>query len=66
MGCQCGFAELPLLKSRLAGAGAVMLHEDYGADGVALRFTVPRAVVAELEVTAANITRGRSAWEILS
>ena len=66
VGCQCGFAELPLLKSRLAGAGAVMLHEDYGADGVALRFTVPRAVVAELEVTAANITRGRSAWEILS
>ena len=55
-----------MLKSRLAGAGAVMLHEDYGADGVALRFTVPRAVVAELEVTAANITRGRSAWEILS
>ena len=37
-----------LLKSRLAGAGAVMLHEDYGADGVALRFTVPRAVVASL------------------
>ncbi|MBR8654520.1 YigZ family protein [Achromobacter sp. Marseille-Q0513] len=66
VGCQCGFAELPLLKSRLAGAGAVMLHEDYGADGVALRFTAPRAVVAELEVTAANITRGRSAWEILS
>ena len=64
--CACGFAELPLLKSRLAQAGAVIVHEDFGADGVALRFTVPRGAVADLEMTAANITRGRSAWEQLA
>lgn len=64
--CACGFAEWPLLKSRLAQAGAVMLREDFDADGVALRFSAPRGAVAELEVTAANITRGRAAWEALA
>lgn len=63
--CHCGFAELPLLKSRLAQAGAAVLQEDFSEDGVTLRFTVPRAAVADLEVTAANITRGRAAWEAL-
>ena len=64
--CACGFAELPLLKSRLAQAGAVIVQEEFSADGVALRFTVPRGAVADLEMTAANITRGRSAWEQLA
>jgi len=63
--CHCGFAELPLLKSRLAQAGASIQQEDFTQDGVTLRFTVPRVAVAELESTAANITRGRAAWEIL-
>ncbi|WP_049055768.1 DUF1949 domain-containing protein, partial [Achromobacter xylosoxidans] len=57
---------LPLLKSRLAQAGAVIVQEDFSADGVALRFTVPRGAVTDLEMTAANITRGRSAWEQLA
>lgn len=64
--CACGFAEMALLKSRLAQAGAVVQQEDFNQDGVVLCFTVPRSVLAELEVTAANITRGRSAWEVLS
>lgn len=64
--CHCGFAELPLLKSRLAQAGASILQEDFTEAGVALRFTVPRAAVADLEMTAANITRGRAAWEALA
>ena len=64
--CTCGFAELALLKSRLAQAGAVIQQEDFNEDGVALRFVAPRAVVGDLEVTVANITRGRSAWELVS
>ncbi|MNL79501.1 hypothetical protein D3C87_2061190 [compost metagenome] len=64
--CTCGFAELALLKSRLAQAGAVVQQEDFNEDGVALCFVAPRTVVSDLEVTVANITRGRSAWELLS
>ncbi|KAG1275513.1 hypothetical protein G6F64_014876 [Rhizopus arrhizus] len=64
--CTCGFAELALLKSRLAQAGAVIQQEDFNEEGVALCFVVPRSVVGDLEVTVANITRGRSAWEQVS
>jgi uncharacterized YigZ family protein len=62
--CTCGFAELPLLKSRLAQAGAAILQEDFNGEGAALRFTVPRAAAAELAVTVANITRGRAGWDV--
>ncbi|MBO1012755.1 YigZ family protein [Achromobacter sp. SD115] len=64
--CACSFGELALLKSRLAQAGAAILQEDFNEEGVALRFTLPRAAVADLEVTVANITRGRAAWEVES
>ncbi|MFD4836864.1 IMPACT family protein [Achromobacter sp. NPDC058515] len=64
--CGCGFAELALLKSRLAQAGAAIQQEDFNEDGVALCFTVPRTAIGDLEVTVANITRGRSAWEVMS
>ncbi|MCD0499086.1 IMPACT family protein [Achromobacter sp. MY14] len=64
--CACGFADLALLKSRLAQAGAVVQQEDFNEDGVALCFVAPRTVISDLEVTVANITRGRSAWEVLS
>ncbi|WP_251865399.1 YigZ family protein [Achromobacter sp. Marseille-Q4962] len=64
--CACGYAELPLVKSRLAQAGAAVVHEEFGADGVTLRFTAPRGAIGELESTLANITRGRSAWEVLA
>ncbi|MDH0737862.1 IMPACT family protein [Achromobacter spanius] len=62
----CGFADLALLKSRLAQAGAVVQQEDFNEEGVALCFVAPRTVVSDLEVTVANITRGRSAWELVS
>ncbi|WMD21863.1 YigZ family protein [Achromobacter seleniivolatilans] len=64
--CACGFAELALLKSRLAQAGATIQQEEFNADGVTLCFVVPRTAVSDLEVTVANITRGRSAWELVS
>lgn len=64
--CACGFAELARLKPRLAQAGATIQQEDFKEDGVVLCFTAPRAAIGDLEVTVANITRGRSAWEVLS
>lgn len=62
--CSCGFAELPLLKSRLAQAGAAIVQEDFNEAGVTLRFSVPRGAVDELALTVANITRGRAGWEL--
>ena len=62
--CSCGFAELPLLKSRLAQAGAAIVQEDFNEAGVTLRFSVPRGAVDELALTVANITRGRAGWEV--
>jgi len=62
--CHCGFAELPLLKSRLAQAGAAVLAEDFNETGVALTLNVPQVALAELEQTAGNITRGRAQWRV--
>ncbi len=62
--CSCGFAELPLLKSRLAQAGAAIVQEDFNEAGVTLRFSVRRGAVDELALTVANITRGRAGWEV--
>ena len=62
--CSCGFAELPLLKSRLAQAGAAIVQEDFNEAGVTLRFSVPRGAVDELALTVANIPRGRAGWEL--
>ena len=49
-----------------AGRPILQAIEGQGMDRVALRFQVPRGAVADLEMTAANITRGRSAWEQLA
>lgn len=62
--CRLGFAELPLFRSRLAQAGASIVVEDFSADGVVLTLDVPQAALAELEVTAANIMRGRAQWQV--
>lgn len=62
--CQLGFAELPLFRSRLAQAGAAIVAEAFGADGVVLTLDVPQAALAELELMAANIMRGRAQWQI--
>ncbi len=63
--CRCGFAELALLRARLAPAGAVILQEEFDADGVQLTLEVPDAALQALQAVAANITRGQSAWEVL-
>ncbi|AHV94710.1 DUF1949 domain-containing protein [Bordetella holmesii] len=63
--CRCSFAEQPVLRMRLAAAGAHILAEDYDATGVALVVEMPAAVQSELARVAANITRGQSHWHVL-
>lgn len=64
--CRCSYAELPVLKARLARVGANIDKESFGNEGVELALMVPYAVLGELERTIADITRGQSDWQVLS
>ncbi|OZI75002.1 IMPACT family protein [Bordetella genomosp. 12] len=63
--CRCGFAEQPVLRARLAAAGAQILAEDYDAAGVAFVLEMPAVAQDGLARVVANITRGQSGWEVL-
>jgi putative IMPACT (imprinted ancient) family translation regulator len=62
--CVCGFADLQWLKSRLAQAGATITAESFGADGVALTLSVPRAVLDDLRQAVSNASRGQSTLRV--
>ena len=57
--CHCLFAELPLLKARLAELDCLLESESYDATGAELQLALPAARVAELERLLADISRGR-------
>ncbi|MDT4877802.1 hypothetical protein FQZ97_1133510 [compost metagenome] len=58
--CHCGFAELPLLKARLAELDVLLESETFDAEGAELQLAVPEARFAELQQLLADISRGRS------
>lgn len=60
--CRCDFAELPILRARLAQMGVAVREETFDERGAALELAAPRALLAELEQAVANITRGRGNW----
>ncbi|ARP95414.1 IMPACT family protein [Bordetella genomosp. 13] len=62
--CRCDFADLPLLRARLAQAGAVVESENFDERGPELVLQVPRSQLSELEQVVANVTRGRGDWRI--
>ncbi|MBO9357501.1 DUF1949 domain-containing protein [Bordetella petrii] len=62
--CRCGYAELPLLKTRVAQAGGSVRAEAFQGDGVALTLAVPRQALEGLARTVADITRGRARWQV--
>ncbi|HEX7749758.1 MAG TPA: YigZ family protein [Bordetella sp.] len=62
--CRCDFAELAMLRARLAGMGVAVRDEHFDEQGAALALEVPRTQLAELEHIVANITRGRGQWAI--
>ncbi|SAI54710.1 IMPACT family member yigZ [Bordetella ansorpii] len=64
--CRCDFAELPLLRARLAQGGVTIAGETFDAHGADLALQVPRGVLAELEQVVANITRGKGEWRVSS
>jgi putative IMPACT (imprinted ancient) family translation regulator len=54
------FAELPLLRARLAELGGRIEDESFHERGAQLTLTVPVAHAADATTLASNLTRGRT------
>lgn len=63
--CHCGFAELALLKSRLAEFDAVLEQESFDAEGAELQLAVPQPHIPALQRLLADISRGRSILRVI-
>ena len=57
--CHCLFAELALLKARLAELDCLIEQESYDASGAELQLAIAAPRVAELQRLLADISRGR-------
>ncbi|MBT2338276.1 MULTISPECIES: IMPACT family protein [Pseudomonas] len=57
--CTCGFAELPLVKLRVAECGGLVNEETFTANGVALHLAVGEAHIQVLQQQLADLSRGR-------
>lgn len=60
--CDCGFADMAIVQSRLAAFDAKVLSETFSADGVRWRLAVPRATLRALHEAFTNLTRGQGRW----
>lgn len=59
LGITCDFAELTLLKARLRELDAVIVDEQFGADGATLEVQLPEHRAAEAQARVTDISRGR-------
>jgi uncharacterized YigZ family protein len=57
--CRCGFAELALVRQRLAEADGVIEAEQFLADGVELQFALPAHQLEVVQRQLADLSRGR-------
>lgn len=57
--CTCGFAELTLLKIRLAELGGLVVEETFTAHGVELQLAIGEAQIQALQNQLADLSRGR-------
>ena len=57
--CACGFAELALVKLRVAEAGGLVVDESFTANGVELQLAVGDAQIDTLQSQLADLSRGR-------
>ena len=57
--CHCLFAELPLLKARLAELDCLLESESYDASGAEVQLALPAPRFTELQRLLADISRGR-------
>ena len=58
-GCACGFAELPLVKLRVAELGGLVVEETFTANGVELQLALGEAHIDTLQTQLADLSRGR-------
>jgi uncharacterized YigZ family protein len=56
---QCGFAEWPVLRARLAAFDAVFREPQFASDGVAVTLDVPRERVGGVRQAVTDLSRGR-------
>lgn len=57
--CLCGFAELALVKLRIAECGGLVLAEDFTANGVELQLAVGEEHIESLQTRLADLSRGQ-------
>jgi uncharacterized YigZ family protein len=57
--CACGFAELPLVKLRVAEIGGLIVDETFTANGVELQLAVGEQHIPRLQNQLADLSRGR-------
>ncbi|MGF6206284.1 IMPACT family protein [Pseudomonas frederiksbergensis] len=57
--CACGFAELALLKLRVAELGGLVVEEVFTANGVELQLAVGEQQIDLLQMHLADLSRGR-------
>lgn len=57
--CSCGFAELTLLKIRLAELGGLVVEETFTANGVDLQLAIGEVQIETLQNQLADLSRGR-------
>jgi uncharacterized YigZ family protein len=57
--CACGFAELTLVKLRVADLGGLVTGETFTANGVELQLAIGEAQIETLQKQLAHLSRGR-------
>ena len=57
--CACGFAELALVKIRVADLGGVVVQETFTGNGVELQLAVGESQIDTLQTLLADLSRGR-------
>jgi len=59
LSCACGFAELALVKIRVAELGGLLVDETFTANGVDLQLALGEAHIDTLQTQLADLSRGR-------
>ena len=57
--CACAFAELPLVKLRVAELGGLVVEETFTANGVDLQLAISESQIDTLQTQLADLSRGR-------
>lgn len=63
--CRCAFADMALVRSRMAGFDARVTHEDFDDQGAIWRLDMPRDRADEFLQAFTNLTRGQGEAEVL-